>query len=165
MIIKKNKGKKKKNYADNLSTPRKTVRLCEKRWRAKCNIDVCASPLNKKCRRFISKKQDFLKQTNFKRTDVLWFNFPHSKNYKFVRHLCKVWKACGCRALGILPINTLTSTYAKKYILPYVKFDRRIIITGRITFLNKAQKKSQFGSVNGYVTIYYGRRKKKYARP
>lgn len=159
MIIKKNKGKKKKNYANNLSTPKHLFKLCQKRWRVKCNIDVCATPLNRKCRRYISKRQNFLKQFNFKRTDILWCNFPHAENYKFVKHLAEIIKNCGCKGLLLIPINTLTSDYAEKYLFPYVEISKKMIIKGRHRFLNRAQKPSKEISVNGYVTLLAKRRK------
>lgn len=157
MIIK----SKKKHPMDNLATPKYLFNLCQKRWRVKCNIDCCANKKNKKCRRFITKKQNFLKQFKFKRTDVLWGNFPHSQNKHFVKHTFDLWRNIGCRFVLVLPINTLCSEYALKYILPYVEISRKIIITGRHKFLSpRSQKESKLNSVNGYVTIYYGRRKK-----
>ena len=151
---------KKKNYADNLSTPKYIFKKCQKIWGVKCNIDVCATKQNRKCCRFISKKENFLNRIRFKRSDIFWGNFPHSKNKQFIIHTFKLWKMIGCRAVLLLPINTLCSTYARKYILPYVHISKKNILTGRITFLRpRSQKPSEYGSVNGYVTIYYGRRK------
>ena len=151
---------KKKNYADSLSTPGWLKRLGEKRFKIKCTIDLAATERNHKCRRFITPQKDFLKQLEmFKHMDVLWGNFPHSENYKFVRHTWEIYKKIGCRILLLMPINTLTSRYAKKYILPYIKFDRRMIIEGRINFLKPiSQKESKLNSVNGYVFCYYPKR-------
>jgi len=153
---------KKKHYADKLVTPLYLFKLCQKRWGIKCNIDTCATEKNRKCRRFISKQQDFLKQWNFKKTDVLWGNFPHSQNRVFVKHISEVCKKIGCRAVLLLPINTLCSDYAEKYILPYVKISRKIIIKGRHKFLSPiALKVSKEPSVNGYVTVFYNKRRLK----
>lgn len=153
---------KKKHYADNLTTPRHIFKLCQKIWKVKCNIDVCATKKNRKCRRFISKNQDFLKQFKFSPKDVLWGNFPHSQNSKFVKHTQLVCKENNCRAVLLLPINTLCSTYAKKHLLPYVEISRKIILTGRIQFLNpKTLRPSRYNSVNGYVTVFYNKRKRK----
>lgn len=162
MIIKKNKGKRKKNYADKLVTPKYLFKLCQKIWNVKCNIDVAADINNKKCRRFIDKQKDFLKQFDFKSTDVLWCNFPHSKQKKFVIHVVKVCKKNNCRALLLLPINVLTSTYAKKYLLPIIKFDKKMIIEGRHKFLTpKSLEVSKEPSVNGYVCAYIPKGKKR----
>jgi len=153
---------KKFNYADNLSTPKDIFKLCENRWKVKCTLDVCATNLNHKCRRFITKNTDFMKVRYIKSNEILWFNFPHSKNYKFIKHLCELYLKSNFRAIGILPINVLTSNYAQKYIIPYIVPNlKKMIIQGRISFLNKAQKKSKHNSVNGYVTVYYPRRNKK----
>lgn len=164
MIIqtKKDKNGKPKHNMDKLATPWYLFRLGQKIWRVKCNIDVSADKKNKKCRRFISKEQDFLKQTKFKRTDVLWGNFPHSKQKEFVIHMVKVCKLNKCRALILLPINTLTSSYAKKYLLPVIKFEKKMIIEGRHKFLTpRALKVSSEPSVNGYVVAYIPNRKTK----
>jgi len=158
MIIK----HKKKHYADNLTTPKYVFKKCQKIWGVKCNIDCCATKKNKKCRRFISKKQNFLKQFHFKKTDILWGNFPHSKNKQFVEHAYYLWCNIGCRFLLLLPINTLTSIYAKKFILPNVEISKKIILTGRIAFLNPyTLRPTRQNSVNGYVTIFFNKRKKK----
>jgi len=152
---------KKKHYADNLTTPKYIFKKCQKIWKVKCNIDSCATEKNKKCRRFISKKQNFLKQNYFKKTDILWCNFPHSKNKQFVKHAYYLWRNTGCRFVLLLPINTLCSTYARKFILSYVEISKKIILTGRIAFLNPyTLRPTRQNSVNGYVTVYYGRRKK-----
>lgn len=154
--------KKKNHYADKLSTPKETFKQCEKIWRVKCNIDTSADKRNKKCRRYITKEQDYLTKTDFKRTDILWGNFPHSQNGKFVEHTFNLWKSIGCRAVLLLPVNTLCSNYGKRFILHKAKI---AILTGRIKFLRPiSQKDSEFNSVNGYVTIYYGRRRKNNSR-
>jgi hypothetical protein len=151
MIIK----SKKKHYADKLVTPKHLFKLCQKIWRIKCNIDVAADKNNKKCRKFIDKKKDFLKQFKFKSTDVLWFNFPHSKQKEFVIHLVKVCKLNNCRALGLLPINVLTSSYAIKHLVPVIRFEKKMLIEGRHKFLTpRSLKVSKEPSVNGYVAVY-----------
>jgi len=158
MIIK----SKKKHYADRLVTPIYLFNLAQKIWRVKCNIDVAADIKNKKCRRYINKEKDFLKQFKFKPTDVLWFNFPHSKQKEFVIHLVKVCKLNKCRALGVLPINTLTSSYAKKYLVPVIKFEKKMLIEGRHKFLSPISLKvSKEPSVNGYVAVYIPNRGKR----
>ena len=149
-----------KHYADNLVTPDYIFKLCQKRWRVKCNIDSCATKKTRKCKRFISKEQDFLKQFNFKKTDTFWCNFPHSMNKQFVKHIAHLHFNIGCRAVLLLPINTLCSTYARYYILPYAEINNKIIITGRIKFLDpKTLKPSKYNSVNGYVTVFFGKHK------
>lgn len=163
MIIhsRRDKNGKVKHNMDKLATPKYLFKLTQKIWRVKCNIDVAADKNNKKCRRFIDKEKDFLKQFKFKPTDVLWWNFPHSKQKEFVIHLVKVCKLNNCRALGILPINALTSSYAKKYLIPVMKFEKKMIIEGRHKFLTpRALKDSKEPSVNGYVAIYIPKRKK-----
>lgn len=159
MII---KSKKRKNhYADKLITPRYLFKKAQSIWKVKCNIDVAATKENKKCRRFISKEENYLKQFNFKSTDILWCNFPHSKQKEFVIHTVKVWKKCRCRAILLLPINVLGSSYAKKYLLPYIKFQKKMIITGRHHFLSPiAQNISKQPSVNVYVSAYLPKRRK-----
>lgn len=154
-------NKKKKNYADSLSTPEWLFKLGEKRYRIKCNLDLAANNNNSKCEYYIDKDIDFLSTSpeEFTKSDILFGNFPHSKNYLFVKHTSEIYKKVGCRILLLLPINTLCSNYAKKYILPYIKFDRRMIIQGRIKFLNPiSQKESKLNSVNGYVFCYYPKR-------
>ena len=153
---------KKKHPMDNFVTPKYLYKLAASRWGVKCTIDVCATKDNKKCRRFISKKQNFLTMpfSYFKNTDVLWCNPPHSQSKYFVERIYQIWKKVGCAANLILPINTLCSEYAEKYILPYVKFSRKIIIKGRHKFLSpRALKITAEPSVNGYVTVFYPRRK------
>lgn len=153
---------KKKHYADKLVTPRYLFKLCQKIWNVKCNIDVAADSKNKKCRRYISKEKDFLKQLKFKPTDILWGNFPHSEQKYFVIHMVKVCKLNNCRALLLLPINTLTSSYAKKHLLPVIKFEKKMIIEGRHKFLTpRSLKVSKEPSVNGYVAAYIPRMTKK----
>ena len=157
MIIK----SKKKNYADSLSTPVWLFKLGEKTYKIKCNIDVAATNKNSKCKLYIDRKVDFLSTTPevFKHSDILYGNFPHSKNYLFVKHMTEIYKKVGCRILLLLPINTLCSSYARKYILPFIKFDKRMIIQGRIKFLNPiSQKESKLDSVNGYVFCFYPKR-------
>lgn len=164
MIIKNKKGKNGKNrhYADKLVTPKYLFKKAQKIWNVKCNIDVAANKRNKKCRRFIDKKKDFLKQFNFKPTDILFGNFPHSKQKEFVIHTCKVVKICKCRAVLLLPINVLGAAYAKKYLLPLIKFEKKMIITGRHHFLSPiALKVSKQPSVNVYVAAYIPNRKNK----
>lgn len=163
MIIKSKKDKngKIKHNMDSLVTPKSLFKLSQKIWRVKCNIDVCATKKNKKCRRFINKEKDFLKQFKFKPTDILWGNFPHSRQKEFVKHMVKVCKLNKCRALILLPINTLTSSYAKKYLLPVIKFERKMIIEGRHKFLTpRALKISSEPSVNGYIAAYIPNRKR-----
>jgi phage N-6-adenine-methyltransferase len=152
----------KKHYADKLVTPKYLFNLSQKKWKVKCNIDVAADRNNKKCRRYISKEKDYLKQFKFKRTDVLWGNFPHSKQKEFVIHTVKVCKLNRCRALLLLPINVLTSAYAVKYLLPVIKFEKKMIIKGRHKFLTpRSLKVSSEPSVNGYVAAYIPKRIKK----
>jgi len=164
MIIKakRNKNGKKKNNMDKLATPNYLFKKSQKIWNIKCNIDVAADKNNKKCRRFIDKKKDFLKQFKFKSTDILWCNFPHSKQKIFVTHVVKVCKLNKCRALLLLPINVLTATYAKKYLLPVIKFEKKMIIEGRHKFLTpRSLKVSSEPSVNGYVSCYIPNRRSK----
>jgi len=147
-----------KHYADGLTTPNEIFELCQRRWNVKCNLDVSATRKNTKCKRFITKRQNFLKRFKFSPNDVLWGNFPHSQNKKFVKHAYNIWRANNCRMVLLLPINTLCSNYAKRFILPYVMINRKIIITGRIQFLNpKTLKPSKYNSVNGYVTVFYNK--------
>ena len=157
MIIK----SKKKHYADKLVTPKYLFELCQKIWRVKCTIDVAADRRNRKCKRFIDRDTDFLKQNKFKSKEILWGNFPHSKQKEFVIHVSQVCKKNGCGALLLLPINTLGSTYAKKYLLPYIKFEKKMIITGRHHFLSPiALNVSEQPSVNVYVAAYIPRRRR-----
>ena len=158
MIIK----SKKKHYADKLVTPPHLFKLAQKIWNVKCNIDVAADKNNKKCNRFIDKKKDFLKQLKFKSTDILWFNFPHSKQKQFVIHLVKVCKLNNCKALGLLPINVLTSTYAINHLIPVMKFEPKMLIQGRHKFLTPISLKvSKEPSVNGYIACYIPKRSKR----
>uniref|UniRef100_A0AAT9JEJ5 ORF27 n=1 Tax=Nitrosopumilaceae spindle-shaped virus TaxID=3065433 RepID=A0AAT9JEJ5_9VIRU len=153
---------KKKHYADKLVTPSYLFNLSQKKYNIKCNIDVAADAKNTKCKRFIDRKKDYLKQFDFKRTDILWGNFPHSKQKEFVIHTVKVCKKNKCRALLLLPINVLTSAYAIKYLLPVIKFTKKMIIPGRHKFLSpRSLKISKQPSVNGYVSCYIPNRRSK----
>lgn len=152
---------KKKHYADKLVTPKYLFKLAQKKWNIKCNIDVAADIKNRKCRRFISREKDYLKQFKFNSKDILWCNFPHSKQKQFVIHTVKICKLNNCRALLLLPINVLTSSYAIKYLLPVLKFEKKMIIEGRHKFLSPiALKVSKEPSVNGYVAAYIPHRRK-----
>jgi phage N-6-adenine-methyltransferase len=149
---------KKKNYADSLSTPRKIFRYCERKWRVKCNLDVCATKKNRKCRAFFDRRRNGLNRrwkNQRRRRTVVWCNPPHSQTKNWIKIAYYEWKNFKTRTVGLIPINTLCSSYGKKYILPHAKFH---IITGRINFLNpRTQRPSKLNSVNGYVTIYYSR--------
>jgi phage N-6-adenine-methyltransferase len=153
---------KKKHYADKLVTPSYLFQIAQQIWNVKCNIDVAADIHNRKCFRFISREKDYLKQFNFNKKDVLWCNFPHSKQKEFVIHTVKVCKKNKCRAVLLLPINVLTSAYAKKYLLPVIKFEKKMIIQGRHKFLTPISlKQSNDPSVNGYVSCYIPNRRSK----
>ena len=164
MIIqsKRDKNGKVKHNMDKLATPDYLFELGQKIWGVKCNIDVAADKNNRKCKRFIDKKKNFLKQFKFKSTDVLWWNFPHSNQKEFVLHLVQVCKSNDCQALGILPINALTSSYAINYLLPVIRFEKKMLIKGRHKFLTpRALNPSKEPSVNGYVSVYIPNRKNK----
>lgn len=163
MIIKtkRDKNGKVKHPMDNLATPTYLFKLAKKIWNVKPNIDVSASKHNRKCRRYIDKKKNFLLQFKFKPRDVLWFNFPHSEQKHFVIHLVRVCKLNRCRALGILPINALTATYAIKHLVPVMKFEKKMLIEGRHKFLTpRSLKISKEISINGYVAVYIPNRKR-----
>lgn len=158
MIITKKKGKRKIKYADSLATPDPTFDLCQKIWNVKCTLDLTATELNTKCKKFITPQQDFFKVVSVDSNEVLWGNFPHSKQKEFVEHAFNIWINSNCQMLLLLPINTLCSNYAKKFILPWIDFDKKMILTGRIAFKNRRGKISKHNSVNGYVCVFYPRR-------
>lgn len=150
---------KKNNYADRLSTPDNEFIKCKKLWKIKCDLDVCAEISNTKCFWYYNKKHNGLKQPWGGYN--IWCNPPHSQTKAWVIKAFYEWKTSNINILMLLPINTMTSNYFKQFALPYIQFKRKMILN-RINFLDyKTQKPSKFNSVNGYVSVFFKKRRSK----
>lgn len=145
------------HYADNLTTPIEIFRKCQKIWNTECTLDVCATKNTTKCNDYFSIKDNGLKQEW--KSKCIWCNPPHSQTGLWVKKAYEQWIKHNIRIIMLLPVNTLTSNYFKKYAMPYIKFQKKMILS-RINFLNpRTNKPSKYNSVNGYMTIFYERRK------
>lgn len=141
---------------NHLTTPVSTFIECEDYWNLKLNFDLCATRHNTKCNLFYDEKINFFNIKKLNPHFNYFENPPHDKTKFFVEHTYHLWKTSNCNIVVLLPINTLTSTYARKYILPFCKIQ---ILTGRIHFLcNNCFKPTKDPSVNGYVSVLYAKK-------
>lgn len=147
---------------ENLSTPDNIFSKCMKIHNTWSDLDLCATSKNSKCDHFFREDEDSLKQSwQFFCYGSLWCNPPHKQTKKFIIKACKEFLKSNrkLKIVFLIPINTLTSNYAKQYILPYVKISNKNILTGRIKFLCEyCGTPTKLNSVNGYVTIIYANR-------
>ena len=149
----------KKAHHDNFVTPKLNFKQCQKIWHTKCNLDVCATKESSMCGRyFYDKKDDGLFQSW--KGYIVWCNPPHSQTKKWIIKAFQEWNDHNIKIVMLIPINCMTANYFKAFALPWIEFKKEMILS-RIRFLNpKSLKPSKFNSVNGYVTIFYNKRKK-----
>ena len=148
---------KSNHYADNLTTPISIFKKCEKIWNVKCTFDVCATKNTTKCSRYYSKPDGLKQEWNH---SCIWCNPPHSQTGKWVRYAYEQWRKYNNKIVMLLPVNVLTANYFTKYAMPYIKFQKKMVLS-RINFLNpRTNKPSKYNSVNGYMTIFYDTRSK-----
>lgn len=141
---------------NSLTTPNDIFTRCNLIWNVSCNFDLCADHKNTRCAVYYHKKIDLFNIKRLNTNFTYWFNPPHDQIKQFVEHIFNLWRRSNVQIIGILPINTLCSNYASKYILPFAKYQP---LTGRIKFLcPNCFEPTKLNSVNGYVTIFYDKR-------
>jgi len=106
--------------SDAYETPNELLQKLCNRYKIHPKLDVCATKLNRKCKRYFNKKMNGLKKKW--NTDV-WCNPPHnmtkyngkwiSQVELFVRKAYSEWRRtrCGINILMIIPTNTMSSDY------------------------------------------------------
>lgn len=154
---------------DELITPDDIVKQCLKIHGFNfITLDICADQNNTKADMFISKRINALtrnwivkKQKKTNKDFVIWVNAPHSQNKEFVEKACEQWQRCDMNIVMLLPVNTLTSNYAKKFIHPFCDISWKMFL-GRIKFIDpRTNLPSAYNSVNGYATICFKSKRKR----
>lgn len=149
---------KKQINKNHLSTPMDIFTKCEDFWNKRITFDLCATPDNTRTRLFYSEKHNFLKMLKLNPNFVYWCNPPHDQTKEFVMQCFKMWYTSNVNIIMLIPINTLCSNYARRYLLEYAKFK---VITGRIKFCcPHCGTPTKLNSVNGYVSVLYEKRSK-----
>lgn len=86
------------------STPDEFFRMLDAEFRF--DLDVCATPLNAKCRRFFSREQDGLSQAW---NGTCWCNPPYGREIKFwIEKACRDAQDGCCTVVCLIPARTDT---------------------------------------------------------
>ena len=113
-------------------------------------LDVCATEQNAQLDNFYTKEDNALEQNWDPKN---WCNVPNSKPNKelFVKKAHEEFTKFGHETMMILPIDSLCTVYAKKYVLDYNVFFEPI--TRRIRFLMDGEEIDN--AKKGYCVIIW----------
>lgn len=142
--------------SDEWETPRSMYEwLCHK-YSFYPELDVCADYENKKCVEYFGKdhiNSQHRDGLDYEWGEKNWMNCPHSDTENWVKKACKEFLEKSHETMGIIPANSMCTSYAEACIEPHAEYHP---IFERPRFKNRGVEKDN--ARNSYFVVLWRQR-------